>query len=60
MGTKLVLGFGSTANQALVHQNRSLSLETECFGSTANQALVHLDTTLQDHGIVSEVPQTKQ
>ena len=41
MGTKLVLGFGSTANQAVVHLAISEFLEREGFGSTVIQVVVH-------------------
>ena len=42
MGTKLLLGFGSTANQVVVHRAQSWTLPKSCFGSNVNQVVVHL------------------
>ena len=60
MGTKLLLGFGSTANQAVVHQRCEIYIQRLSFGSTANQVVVHPLAQLPTRYFVSEVPQTKQ
>lgn len=41
MGTKLVLGFGSTANQVVVHQDTRSRISVVGFGGTVNQTVVH-------------------
>ena len=41
MGTKLLLGFGGTVNQAVVHRARLVSSDEYSFGGTVNQAVVH-------------------
>ena len=49
MGTKLLLGFGGTVNQAVVHHPRAHEASGCGFGGTVNQAVVHLDA--EDVGV---------
>lgn len=41
MGTKLLLGFGGTVIQVVVHHLRFAIMANKCFGSTVNQVAVH-------------------
>ena len=41
MGTKLLLGFGGTVIQVVVHHARSASSTFFCFGGTVIQVVVH-------------------
>ena len=42
MGTKLLLGFGSTVNQVVAHLAPALDGLSWCFGGTVIQVVVHL------------------
>ena len=42
MGTKLLLGFGGTVIQVVVHLPKEAFTWTTSFGGTVNQAVVHL------------------
>ena len=41
MGTKLLLGFGGTVIQVVVHPRRQVNAALGGFGGTVNQAVVH-------------------
>ena len=41
MGTKLLLGFGGTVNQVVVHPTSALCAAKAGFGNTVIQAVVH-------------------
>ena len=41
MGTKLLLGFGGTVNQAVVHLKAKVEPVRDGIGGTVNQAVVH-------------------
>ena len=47
MGTKLLLGFGGTVNQAVVHHDVTEQREIRSFGGTVNQAVVHLQPIIK-------------
>ena len=55
MGTKLLLGFGSTVNQAVVHPKGAYMNDVNGFGGTVNQAVVHRAPPTLRGVIVSEV-----
>lgn len=57
MGTKLLLGFGSTANQAVAHLPMLLPVKVDGFGNTVIQAVFHLKRLPI---IVSEISKTKR
>ena len=42
MGTKLLLGFGGTVIQVVVHQNLLKLIRCQCFGGTVIQVVAHL------------------
>ena len=42
MGTKLLLGFGGTVIQVVVHQDPFKKVAKGCFGGTVIQVVVHL------------------
>ena len=41
MGTKLLLGFGGTVIQVVVHLARLVGVAENCFGGTVIQVVVH-------------------
>lgn len=60
MGTKLLLGFGGTVIQVVVHHMATAKVKVPSFGGTVNQAVVHPVTTQCRQWAVSEIPQSKQ
>ena len=60
MGTKLLLGFGGTVIQVVVHQNQAKLQLARGFWTTVNQEVAHQEKNPGYSASVSEVPQTKQ
>ena len=56
MGTKLLLGFGGTVNQAVVHRRCGRLSANLCFGDTVNQVVVYQARPFHRRARVSEVP----
>ena len=55
MGTKLLLGFGGTVIQVVVHQNKWRSIRPLSFGGTVIQVVVHQHAGGEARCQVSEV-----